>query len=75
MFSEIDDFYKWFAPLYTHRLLQNAQHTRQTALALSKIMTIASKRQGAVFRCMAGLGCRPTWTLGMGMWPSKVFQS
>jgi Transposase DDE domain len=42
MFCDIDDFCKWFEPLYTHRLLQSGQRhrTRQTALALSEIMTI-----------------------------------
>ena len=42
MFCEIDDFCKWFEPLYTQRLLQNGQRQRirQTALALSEIMTI-----------------------------------
>ena len=42
MFCAIDDFCKWFEPLYTQRLLQNGQRQRirQTALALSEIMTI-----------------------------------
>jgi Transposase DDE domain len=42
MFCEIDDFCKWFEPLYTQRLLQSGQRQRQrqTALALSEIMTI-----------------------------------
>jgi Transposase DDE domain len=42
MFCEIDDFCKWFEPLYTQRLLQSGQcqRTRQTALALSEILTI-----------------------------------
>jgi Transposase DDE domain len=42
MFCEIDDFCKWFEPLYRQRLLQSGQYqrTRETALALSEIMTI-----------------------------------
>jgi hypothetical protein len=42
MFCDIDDFCKWFEPLYMRRLLQSGQRqrTRQTALALSEIMTI-----------------------------------
>ena len=34
MFCDIDDFCKWFEPLYTHRLLQSGQRqrTRQTTL-------------------------------------------
>jgi Transposase DDE domain len=42
MFCDIDDFCKWFEPLYTQRLLRSGQRqrTRQTALALSEIMTI-----------------------------------
>ena len=42
MFCDIDDFCKWFEPLYMRRLLQSGQHqrTRQTVLALSEIMTI-----------------------------------
>jgi hypothetical protein len=42
MFCDIDDFCKGFEPLYTQRLLQSgqAQRARQTALALSEIMTI-----------------------------------
>jgi len=42
MFCDIDDFCKWFEPLYMRHLLQSGQRqrTRQTALALSEIMTI-----------------------------------
>jgi hypothetical protein len=42
MFCDIDDFCKAFAPVYTHHLLQAGQRhrQRQTALALSEIMTI-----------------------------------
>jgi hypothetical protein len=42
MFCDIDDFCKWFEPLYTQRLLQSGQRqrTRRTTLALSEIMTI-----------------------------------
>jgi hypothetical protein len=42
MCCDSDDFCKWFEPLYTPRLLQSGpcQRTRQTALALSEIMTI-----------------------------------
>ena len=42
MFCDIDDFCKWFEPLYTQRLLHNGQRQRirQTALALSESMTI-----------------------------------
>lgn len=42
MFCDIDDFCKWFEPLYRRRLLQSGQRqrTRQTMLALSEIMTI-----------------------------------
>jgi len=42
MFCAIDDFCKWFEPLYMRRLLQSGQRqrTRQTVLALSEIMTI-----------------------------------
>src|SRR5918996_1417010 len=42
MFCDIDDFCKGFDPLPTPRLLQSGQRqpTRQTALALSEIMTI-----------------------------------
>ena len=42
MFCDIDDFCKWFEPLYVQRLLHNGQRqrTRQTTLALSEIMTI-----------------------------------
>ena len=42
MFCEIDDFCKWFEPLYTHRLLQSGQRQRcrQSELALSEILTI-----------------------------------
>jgi hypothetical protein len=42
MFCDIDDLCKWFEPLYMRRLLQSGQRQRprQTALALSEIMTI-----------------------------------
>ena len=42
MFCDIDDFCKWFEPLYMRRLLQSGQRqrTRQTVLALREIMTI-----------------------------------
>jgi len=42
MFCDLDDFCKWFEPLYMRRLLQSGQRqrTRQTVLALSEIMTI-----------------------------------
>ncbi len=42
MFCEIDDFCKWFEPLYLRRLLQDGQRhrVRQGHLALSEIMTI-----------------------------------
>jgi hypothetical protein len=42
MFCDIDDFCKWFEPLYMRRLLQSGQRqrTRPTVLALSEIMTI-----------------------------------
>jgi Transposase DDE domain len=42
MFCDIDDFCKWFEPLYMHRLLQSGQRQRhrQSQLALSEIMTI-----------------------------------
>lgn len=42
MFCDIDDFCKQFEPVYTRRLLQAGQRhrTRQTALALSEIMTL-----------------------------------
>jgi DDE family transposase len=42
MFCDIDDLCKWFEPLYMRRLLQSGQRqrTRQTALALSEIMTL-----------------------------------
>jgi len=42
MFCDIDDFCKWFEPLYTRRLLQSGQRqrVRQMALGLSEIMTI-----------------------------------
>jgi hypothetical protein len=42
MFCDIDNFCKWFAPLYVQRLLHNGHRQRvlQTALALSEIMTI-----------------------------------
>jgi len=39
-FGAIDDLCQWFAPLYTQRLLHNGQRIRQTALALSELMTI-----------------------------------
>ena len=42
MFCDIDDFCKWFEPLYMHHLLQSGQRQRhrQSQLALSEIMTI-----------------------------------
>jgi hypothetical protein len=42
MFCEIDDFCKWFEPLYQQRLLQDGQRqrVRQGQLSLSEIMTI-----------------------------------
>jgi Transposase DDE domain len=42
MFCDIDDFCKWFEPLYMQRLLQDGQRhrVRQSQLALSEIMTI-----------------------------------
>jgi hypothetical protein len=42
MFCDIDDFCKWFEPLYQQRLLQDGQRqrVRQGQLALSEIMTI-----------------------------------
>jgi len=42
MFCDIDDFCKWFEPLYWQHLLHNGQRQRtcQTALVLSEIMTI-----------------------------------
>lgn len=42
MFCDIDDFCKWFAPLYRRRLLQSGQRHRahQGHLALSEILTI-----------------------------------
>ena len=43
IFCDIDDFCKWFEPLYMRRLLQSGQRqrTRQTTLALSDIMPIS----------------------------------
>jgi hypothetical protein len=42
MFCDIDDFCKWFEPLYMQRLLQNSQRhrVRQGQLTLSELMTI-----------------------------------
>ena len=42
MFCDIDDFCKWFEPLYMQRLLQEGQRhrVRQGHLTLSEIMTI-----------------------------------
>ena len=42
MFCDIDDFCKWFEPLYRQRLLQSSgrQRVRQGQLTLSEIMTI-----------------------------------
>jgi hypothetical protein len=42
MFCDIDDFCKWFEPLYMQRLLQDGQRhrVRQGYLSLSEIMTI-----------------------------------
>ena len=42
MFCDIDDFCKWFEPLYMQRLLQDGQRhrVRPSQLALSEIMTI-----------------------------------
>jgi len=42
MFCDIDDFCKWFEPLYLQRLLQSRQRqrSRQGHLTLSEIMTI-----------------------------------
>jgi hypothetical protein len=42
MFCDIDDFCKWFEPLYMQRLLQSSQRhrVRQGQLTLSEIMTI-----------------------------------
>ena len=42
MFCDIDDFCKWFEPLYMQRLLQDGQRhrARQGHLVLSEIMTI-----------------------------------
>jgi DDE family transposase len=42
MFCDIDDFCKWFEPLYLRRLLRDGQRQRhrQGQLALSEIMTI-----------------------------------
>ena len=42
MFCDIDDFCKWFEPLYMQRLLQDGQRhrVRQGHLTLSEIMTI-----------------------------------
>jgi hypothetical protein len=52
MFCEIDDFCKWFEPLYTQRLLQSSQRQRlrQTALALSEIMTIIVYFHSSLYR-------------------------
>jgi hypothetical protein len=43
MFCDIDDFCKWFEPLYLRRLLQDGQRQRHRPgrLALSEIMTIS----------------------------------
>ena len=42
MFCDIDDFCKWFEPLYMQRLLQDGQRhrVRQSQVAWSEIMTI-----------------------------------
>ena len=42
MFCDIDDFCKWFDPLYMPRLLPSGQRQRhrQSQLARSEIMTI-----------------------------------
>ena len=42
MFCDIDDFCKWFEPLYMQHLLQDGQRhrVRQGYLTLSEIMTI-----------------------------------
>src|SRR4029453_2351456 len=42
MFCDIDDFCKWFEPLYTQRLLQDGQRhrIRQGHLTLTEILTI-----------------------------------
>lgn len=42
MFCELDDFCKWFEPLYQQRLLQDGQRqrARQGQLSLSEIMAI-----------------------------------
>jgi hypothetical protein len=42
MFCDIDDFCKWFEPLYMQRLLQDGQRhrIRQSQLALSEILTL-----------------------------------
>ena len=42
MFCDIDDFCKWFEPLYMQRLLQSSQcqRVRQGQLTLSELMTI-----------------------------------
>ena len=42
IFCDIDDFCKWFEPLYMQRLLQSGQRQRcrQSELALSEILTI-----------------------------------
>ena len=42
MFCEIDDFCKWFEPLYLRPLLKSGERhrARQGHLALSEIMTI-----------------------------------
>ena len=42
MFCDIDDFCKWFEPLYAQRLLQNGQRQRirHSQLGLSEILTI-----------------------------------
>ena len=59
MFCDIDDFCKWFEPLYLQRLLHNGQRqrTRQTALALSEILTIIVYFHSSHYRDFKLTGC------------------
>lgn len=52
MFCDIDDFCKWFEPLYMRRLLQSGQRQRQRQgqLTLSAIMTIIVYFHGSGYR-------------------------
>src|ERR671918_588017 len=65
MFCDIDDFCKWFEPLYMQRLLQDGQRhrVRQSQLAVAYLM-VADKYLGPLASRLSGVNqpviCPPT---------------